>query len=89
MSGFFSKLPKDEAAAVPYQPKRPEPSSEIEHAARRHENELLAVDGVEGIGVAGDHISIYVRTNEVACRVPAEIEGFPVQVVVTGEIRAY
>lgn len=80
-----------EDAAVPY-PKEKEPT----HAAsvkEKHEVSLMAMDGVEGVGIGrgllGDEaIIVYVRDQQAALRVPKELDGVPVQVQVTGRIEA-
>jgi hypothetical protein len=66
------------------------PASSIreEHRAR-----LMAIDGVEGVGVGQNQIGdeaivVYVRDQEVAKQVPRELDGISVQVQVTGPIDA-
>ncbi|MFI0422894.1 hypothetical protein [Spongiactinospora sp. 9N601] len=56
--------------------------------------ELTAIDGVEGMdhGRApdgSDVVRIYVRDEAARARVPAELDGFPVITVVSGEFEAY
>jgi hypothetical protein len=85
----------DEEAAMPYNPgDDPETQDGLAAVISRHEQELLPVDGVEGIGAgrdaAGhDALVVYVRDESVASAVPEKIEGFPVAIVVTGKISAY
>lgn len=60
----------------------------------RHEDRLLGIDGVEGVGLGdgpdGDEaIVVYVRDTAVAERLPAAIEGITVRAEVTGPIEAY
>lgn len=82
-----------EDAAVPYHP----PEQQLTGAravVRNHDRELLAVDGIEGVaagqdGSGRDAIVVYVSQESVAERVPKTIEGFPVEVVVSGQITAY
>jgi hypothetical protein len=69
-----------------------------EHSAasgltQTQEASLMAIDGVEGVGVSqdavgNDAIVVYARDHGVATRVPQEIDGLPVRVVVTGRIEA-
>jgi hypothetical protein len=88
VASFFSNLPKSEAAGVAYRPERAQPRDEVEAAARAYEAELLAIDGVEGVGASRGHIVVYVREAAVAERLPERIDGLAVEVVVTGEISA-
>lgn len=89
MSDFFERLPSEEAA-VAYSPReRPAASSPAAEAARRNEADLLAIDGVEGVGASGGSIVVYTRNAAVAERLPKQIGGVPVRVRITGEIVAY
>ena len=46
------------------------------------------LDGVIGFGI-GDHVlRIYVRNSKVRERLPAEFQGVPIEVVVTGDVSA-
>jgi hypothetical protein len=83
----------EEEAAVPYRPSEQQLTG-ARAAVRDHDTELLAVDGIEGVAAGqdksgGDAIVVYVRQESVAERVPKTIEGFPVEVVVSGPITAY
>jgi len=84
-----------EEAAVPYEPDEAAVGqSAVGAVVRRHEQELLAIDGVEGVGVGQsstgqDAVVVYAREQEVADQLPSEIDAFPVTPVVTGEISAY
>jgi hypothetical protein len=58
------------------------------------ERMLMAIDGVMGVAVGrtpigDDAIVVYLRDPSVTQRIPAHVEGFPVETVVTGEIDAY
>lgn len=58
-----------------------------------HRAQLMAIDGVEGVGVAQNQIGnqgivVYVRDQEVAKRIPRELDGISVQIQVTGPIDA-
>jgi hypothetical protein len=82
---------KKEDAEIAYP--RKETASPVSQLLERHQTELMAIDGVEGVGVGQDRIGneaivIYVKHNDVAKNVPQQIEGVPVQVEVTGPIDA-
>jgi hypothetical protein len=82
-----------EQAAMPYQPAQETAGSAIEAARRRHERALLAVAGVTGVAVGrtatGDEaILVYIRDPSVKAFIPAQLDGFPVQTQITGEIDA-
>ena len=85
----------DEQAAMPYHPDDdPGPQGGIAEVISRRERELLPVDGVEGIAAgrdaAGhDALVVYVRDQAVAKAVPEKLDGYPVEIVVTGKISAY
>ena len=68
--------------------------SQVEHVRARHERALMAIDGVVGVGIGrtrigDDAIVLYLRDVSVKQRVPIQIEGYPVETTVTGEIDAY
>jgi hypothetical protein len=89
-----SQSPDDlesEIAAVPYNPS-PASSSGVAAVKDRNESRLLAIDGVEGVGIGqnqsgDDAILVFIRDSSVVPRLPTQIEGVPVVTVVTGEIR--
>lgn len=74
------------------------PQEAIEHAVKvknRHEQNMLQIDGVVGIGVGlsgteAPAIKIYLKEDrpETRSRIPAALDDVPVQVVVTGAIEA-
>jgi hypothetical protein len=71
----------------------PGAGSHAEEVLRRHGPALLAIDGVEGIAVGRsptgeDAIVVFIREAHVAANVPDELDGVPVQTVVTGPIQA-
>lgn len=84
-----------EDAAMPYSPESStEATSVVEHVKQSHEQELLAIEGVEGVGVGrnnigNDAIIVYVRTEDAKSRVPRSLDGYPVETEVTGAIDAY
>ena len=46
-----------EEAAMPYSPdSSTESSSPVQHVKQRHEQELMAIDGVEGVGVGRNSV---------------------------------
>jgi hypothetical protein len=85
----------DEEVAMPYSPESStEASSTVERVKEDHEKELMAIDGVEGVGVGrnsigNDAIVVYLRTDDVKSRVPQTIGGYPVETRVTGNIDAF
>ena len=83
-----------EEAAMPYSPdSSTESSSPVQHVKQRHEQELMAIDGVEGVGVGrnsvgDDAILVYLRSDDIKTRIPRSIDGYPVETQVTGIIDA-
>jgi hypothetical protein len=66
----------------------------LEQARARHEPTLLAIDGVRGVGLGrtptgDDALVVYLRDASVKQRIPPQVDGYPVETVVTGEIDAY
>jgi len=54
---------------------------------------LMAIDGVQGVGatrdgIGNDALVVYVRDQEVAAKVPRELDGLSVHIEVTGQIDA-
>ena len=84
----------NEEAAMPYSPESStESSSPVHHVKQRHEQELMAIDGVEGVGVGrnsigDDAILVYLRSDDIKARIPRTIDGYPVETKVTGIIDA-
>lgn len=69
------------------------PSTGIAAVRDRHERTLMTIDGVEGVAIGRspigeDALVVYLRDEGAASKVPRELEGYPVQTVVTGEIDA-
>lgn len=83
---------EDEVAAIPYRPTAEPSATGVAGVRRRHEQELLEIRGVEGVGVGErggrEVILAYVHDATVQERLPREIEGVPVAAEVTGEISA-
>lgn len=85
-----------EDAAMPYSPEESTTttsSSSLEHVKRNHEQELMAIDGVEGIGIGrsnigDDAIIVYLRDEGVKKRIPRSVAGYPVETIITGTIDA-
>ncbi len=82
-----------EEAAMHYNPEEAEPATPVETAKHKHEAELMAIEGVEGVGIGlnpvGDPaITIYVRDPSVKRKLPAKIDGFAVQTEIVGLIDA-
>ncbi len=85
-----------EEAAMGYAPEAGEEGAPggIEGALRRHERELIGTEGVEGVAVGQSPrgepaLVVYVRDPSVRRLLPASLDGFDVEVVVTGEIEAF
>ena len=80
-----------EEAAMPY---TPEPDQRPAVAIKqKYEGRLMALNGVEGIGIGQDPIGnlaivVFVRDQEVSGLIPKELDGVPVKVQVTGPIDA-
>lgn len=91
---FDAPTPDDadvEEAAITYSPDAHEEDAGIEGALRRHERDLMGTEGVEGIAVGQSSrgqpaLVVYVREPSVRRLLPPSLDGFEVEVVVTGEI---
>jgi hypothetical protein len=75
--------------------KGPVPGPSIDAVVKRHTDRLMALPGVVGTGVGECQkrtpcVKVFVvkKTPELLSRVPTTLEGFPVVVEETGEIRA-
>ncbi len=91
-----------EDAAMPYLPDAPHgqgmgqyapaaPQGRLEAAKRRNERALMAIDGVEGVSlgqtaVGKEALVVYLRDSSVKRRVPLQVEGYPVETSITGQI---
>lgn len=67
------------------------PQGRLEAAKRRNERALMAIDGVEGVSlgqtaVGKEALVVYLRDSSVKRRVPLQIEGYPVETSITGQI---
>jgi hypothetical protein len=67
------------------------PQGRLEAARRRNERALMAIDGVEGVSlgqtaVGKEALVVYLRDSSVKRRVPLQIEGYPVETSITGQI---
>lgn len=71
------------------------PQADIEMVKERYAEELMAIPGVVGVGIGEDGgsprivVMLANDSGEARERIPAELEGFKVEVVVTGEIRPF
>lgn len=88
MSGFFSKLPQNEQAALPSQPIWEPAASDLGSHLRHHESDLMDIPGVEGFATAADHVRVYVSSEGTVSRLPASLDGTEIRPIVTGEIHA-
>jgi hypothetical protein len=67
----------------------------IEQALKKHEQRLMSMPGVEGVGITGtsDSPAILVMVRQgataIARQLPSRLEGYPVKVETTGEISAF
>ena len=66
----------------------------VETGRARHTSKLMAIDGVMGVAIGrsptgDDAIVLYLRDPSVKRKVPSQVEGYPVETTVTGEIDAY
>jgi hypothetical protein len=65
-----------------------------EAALEKHRDRLMAIPGVEGIGIGGsdDSPTVIVMVSrggaKMRKKLPTKVEGYPVKVEVTGEITA-
>jgi|GEM_PF-2493049 hypothetical protein len=67
------------------------PPGRLEAAKRRNERALMAIDGVEGVSlgqtaVGKEALVVYLRDSSVKRRVPLQVEGYPVETSITGQI---
>lgn len=68
----------------------------IEEVKAAHEDQLMAIDGVQGVGIGqrsdsdGLAIKVYVdnKTKALQEKLPKQLEGHPVQIEVSGEFHA-
>jgi hypothetical protein len=68
-------------------------TSELGRVKQLHEHKLMAIDGVEGVGIGknrigDDAILVYLRDQGAVKSVPRDIEGYPVEILITGQIDA-
>ena len=84
----------DEAASRGMGQRQSEPAAppgRLEAARRRNERALMAIDGVEGVSlgqtaVGGEALVVYLRDSSVKRRVPVQVDGYPVETSITGQI---
>ena len=68
---------------------------DVQRVMARHEDELLAIDGVQGVGIAKDNgdlaITVFVDENENRYRklLPSKLENVPVRVEESGLFQAF
>jgi hypothetical protein len=85
-----------EDAAMPYYPEEDTTTaspSKLARVKQLHEHKLMAIDGVEGVGIGknrigDDAILVYLRDQGAIKFVPREIDGHPVEILITGQIDA-
>ena len=97
MAGRFSSpgpaAGAPEEAAVSYSPGGSSTSA-LEKVAAQHAGSLMGIAGVEGVAAGTDAaglpaVIVYVRDASVTAKLPKQVDGHPVSVVVTGKIEAY
>ncbi|MFN8493780.1 MAG: hypothetical protein U0350_39625 [Caldilineaceae bacterium] len=67
--------------------------AEVERILQKHEVSLLAIDGVEGIGIQTDAmgnpvIMVYLRDTGVASRIPTQVDGVAIKTTISGKFEA-
>lgn len=89
-----SGISDDEDVMIEYDP-QPDPQSQsgILAVREKYEADIMAIPGVNGIGVTqnvtgDDAIAVYVLDKSIAARVPKSLGGYDVETVVVGEIDA-
>ena len=85
-----------EEASIPYNGEEEQAvtNSEVLRVKQAHEADLLAIEGVVGVGIQQNEIGdeviwVYLRDESVRSHIPSELEGIPVVAEVTGEFEAY
>ena len=64
----------------------------IEQVKQTHEQSLLGIDGVQGVGISAETgepaITVYVdrQTSELRAQLPKRLDGFPVRIETSGEL---
>ncbi len=67
----------------------------IREAKAKRQNEIMSIRGVVGVGIGliggreGIKVMVSKKTAALEKKIPSEIEGFPVEIVETGEIKAF
>jgi hypothetical protein len=85
--GFEAPYGDDEQAAVPFTPGPGPARPAIDQVLERNTPALRAIEGVAGVGhgrtpTGDDAIVIHVRDASVRDRLPRDVEGYPVEVIV-------
>ena len=60
----------------------------IIQAQERHTERMMAIKGVVGMAAGSDAVIVLVKTSDTAKKIPKDLDGVPVDVKVSGEIRA-
>ena len=84
----------DTPVGVDYEPDAETPTRAVEEVMRRHEDRLLRLPGVTGVGIGQDAVGnaaivVYLREGSAASRLPGRLDDFDVVFEVTGDIDAY
>lgn len=70
------------------------PAKTIEQVMQEHTRELMAIEGVVGVGQGlcdgKDCIKVFVaqESDELRQKIPSQIEGYPVEIVASGPFKA-
>ncbi|MGK5065202.1 hypothetical protein [Janthinobacterium sp. LB3P112] len=77
-------VPDEVAHAAP-------PPGRLEAAKRRHERALMAINGVEGVSLGqiasgSEALVVYLHDASVKRRVPLQVDGYPVETSMTGQV---
>jgi hypothetical protein len=73
----------------------PKGKGSIVEVKKRHELQLLKIEGVEGVGITEEsgeeYITIYVSisVHEVKKKIPEKLDGYPVTIQKTGPFNAF
>lgn len=88
---YLPDEPLGQGAGIAGQYGQPARHGRLEAAKRRNERALMAIDGVEGVSlgqtaVGKEALVVYLRDSSVKRRVPLQVEGYPVETSITGQI---
>ncbi len=84
----------DTPIGIDYDPDPESPTSIVEEVMLDHEEQLLQIPGVTGVGIGQNAVGnaaiiVYLESKCSAAKLPKQLNGFDVIVEVTGVIEAY